>query len=144
MADLLSRDAPDSEDFIVCWLADHIRSSVERDTNDVLPFAVVQMISGDDDTDCGTAEDAIQVDWFDKARNGMEAAQAAKLTAREGHRRIMLLADELPQIELSDGSIAGGDYLTTTLRPTRMPYADEKIVRYVSRYRLGTSFVATT
>ncbi|MCV7434815.1 hypothetical protein [Mycolicibacterium bacteremicum] len=142
MTDLHDREAPDSEDFVVHWLAPLLRSATERETDDVLPFAVVQQISGDDDVDTGTAEDAIQVDWFDRARDGMEAAQRSKLTAREGHRRMLLLAHDLPAIEVSDGTTVGADYLTTTMKPTRMPYADEKIVRYVSRYRLGTSFVA--
>lgn len=138
---ILDRDAPDSEDFVASWLSPLMNAAVERENDDDLPFALVQMINGEDDQDTGEVEDAIQIDWFDHARDGMQAVQAAKQTAKTGHRRMLLMADELPEIELSDGTTVGADYLISTMRPTRMPYANERIVRYVSRYRLGTSFV---
>lgn len=140
-AELYDLDAPDSEDFVVSWLAPLMRSATERDTDDELPFALVQLVSSEEEPDCGEAEHAIQVDFFDTARNGFRAVQQAKMTAREGHRRMLLMARELPTVVLSDGSTVGADYLFVTMRPQRMPYANESIVRFVARYRLGLSYV---
>mgnify|MGYP003531487768 FL=1 len=128
-------DSPDSEDFVVSWLQVQARASTERDTDDELPFAVVTRIAGVDDPDGGSSEDSVQVEWFDRG------ASAASFTARRGHRRMMLLAREQTDVTLSDDTVASIDYLKTTMRPTRMPYADEQIIRYVARYRIGLSFV---
>lgn len=137
----LELDTPDSEDFVVCWLQPVIRAAVERKTDDPLPFAQVQMITGDDDPECGTSDEVIQVDIFDRARDGMTAVQAAKLTARAVHRRMLYLVHHPVEVELSDGSTADVDYLGAPMKPTRMPYANDQVVRYVARYNLGLSAV---
>lgn len=144
MTELLDQETPDSEDFMVSWLQPLLRSATERKTDDELPFAQVQLITGEDDEDCGTSDEVIQVDWFDHARDGMTAVQAAKQTAREGHRRIRLLARFLEAVELSDGSFAAADYVNTIMKPVRMPYANDQVVRYVARYGLGLSDVPVT
>jgi hypothetical protein len=72
----------------------------------------------------------------------MLAAQAAKLTARRVHRRMTLLARQSPTVTLSDGSLANTDYVTPLLKPRRMEYPNERVVRYVARYQLGLSYVA--
>jgi len=141
-AELLDSDSPDVEDFAVSWLAPLLRTSVERKTDDTMPFCVVARISGADDPDLGTDEPVVQLDIFDHARNGLLAAQNAAKTARDVHRRMTLLARELTNVTLSDGSVANADYVTTVLRPFRMAYANDQVVRYVARYQLGLSYVA--
>lgn len=136
MTELYEEDTPDSEDFLVAWLAPLMRSATERKTNDVLPFALVTRIVGSDDPDSGSCEDTLQVDVLARG------AQAAAVAAKNMHRRINLLARTQIPVTLSDSTVVGPDYVKTVRRPSREPYPDDKIVRYVARYRLGLSFVA--
>lgn len=53
-----------------------------------------------------------------------------------------LLGLTYPDVTLSDGTVAGIDYLTVLIRPHREPFGDETVVRYVARYKLGLSYVA--
>ncbi len=138
MADLYDQDAPDVEDFIQSWMQPVMRSSVERKSDDPLPFCLVARISGADDPDCGTDDPVVQLDFFGKG------PQAAAKAARDGHRRMTLLARRSDDVTLSDGSIANADFVETILKPFRMEYADSKIVRYVARYRVGLSYVAVS
>ena len=134
--------APDAEDFVVCWLQPQIRAAVERRTDDPFPFAIVQLITGDDCVDSGTEDDIVQVDFLDCARDGLTAVQAAKSTAFDGHRRMLYLAKHIPNVLLSDARWANCDYLKTLQVPKRMDYLNERVVRYTALYALGLSFVA--
>lgn len=141
-AELYGEDAPDVEEFLCRWLSPLIRSATERRSDDPMPFCVVTRIDGADDSDAGVDEPVVQLDIFDRARGQLLAAQAAKQTANAVHRRMNLLARRLDNVTLSDGTVASALDVTTVIKPFRMPYADEQVVRYVARYRLGLSFVA--
>lgn len=142
MPDLLDHETPDEEDFVVSWLQAVMRSATERKSDDELPFAQVQYLTGTDDECYGTSDGVVQVDFYDCARDGLTAAQAAKDTARLGHRSMMFLARNIPDVLLSNGTIAHADYVNTTMKPVRTPYANERVVRYTARYELGLSYVA--
>lgn len=132
---LLDVDAPDGEDFVAAWLQPVVRASVERDLDDELPFCTVQRISGADDENEGTDDPVVQVDFYDR---GVKAAAAS---ARLGHRRMLRLFRDCPNVTLSDGTTAAIDYGETVIKPFRMTYADDQIVRYTARYKLGFTFV---
>jgi len=138
---ILGEDAPDVEDFLARWLAPVMRTAAERETDDELPFCQLARISGADDPNEGIDDPVVQLDVFDTARNGMLAVQSAKISARNIHRRMTLLARELSTVTLSDGSLANADSVTTVLKPFRMPYANERVVRYVARYQVDLSYV---
>ena len=143
MAELLDQDAPDVEDFLVHWLAPVLRCAVERKADDPLPFATVVRISGTDDPHEGVDDPVVQVDIFDTVRDGLLATQAAAISARNIHRRMTLLMREPDHtVLMSDARHANCDYVATVLRPFRMAYADDRIVRYVARYQVGLSYVA--
>lgn len=131
---LLDEEAPDSDDFVVCWLQPLLRSSVERDT-DELPYAGVQTVVDVSDPDCGTADPVVQVDILDRG------VVAAKSTANKVNRRMELLFRECSDVVMSDGRTANLDFGRTLMKPVRMPYGDDKIVRYVGRYHLALSYV---
>lgn len=141
-ADLLDEDTPDAEDFCCAWLAPLLRTATERRTDDTLPFCVVTRIAGADDAHTGMDVAVVQLDVYDGARDGMVAAQAAALTARDVHRRMMLLARELTTVTLSTGALANADHVDTVIKPFRMDYANERVRRYTARYELGLSYVA--
>lgn len=135
-APLHGYDAPDVEDFIVAWMQPLMRSAVERENDDVTPFCLVGRISGADDPDAETDDPVVQLDFF------AVGAAAAKRAANEGHRRMMLLARENEDVTLSDDSVANCDFIRTVLKPFRMAYEHDLIVRYTARYGVGLSYVA--
>lgn len=134
---LLDEAPPDDEDFVVCWLQPLLVSSVERETDD-LPYAGVQHVDGASDPDCGTEDSVVQVDIL-----GLGVA-AAKIAANRVQRRMELLFWECSDVVMSDGRTANCDFGRTLMRPKRMPYAHEQIVRFVARYELGLSYVTVT
>lgn len=129
-------DAPDVEDFTVAWLQPLLRTAVERGIDDPLPFCVVARISGGDDPEHGTDDPVVQLDFYGSGPAG------AKTAANQGHRRMMLLARESGDVTLSDESVANCDFVETILKPFRMAYEHDQIVRYTARYRVGLSYVA--
>lgn len=141
-ADLLDEDTHDVEDFCCAWLAPLLRTATERRNDDELPFCVVTTIDEDDDAHTGIGTAVVQLDVYDGARDGMVAAQAAKLTARDVHRRMALLARELTTVTLSTGALANADHVRTLTKLVRAPYANERVRRYTARYELGLSYVA--
>lgn len=135
-AELLGEGAPDVEDFLACWIGPLMRCATERKADEELPFCQVARLAGADDPDAGTDDAAVQLDIFDRG------AAAASVAADRVHRRMMLLARTMPDVTMSDGSTANADFVTTTIKPFRMSYEDDQIVRYVARYQLGLSYVA--
>lgn len=143
--ELVDEDAPDCRDFVVSWMSEAMRSALRRTTDDVFPFALVQLITATEDAESGTVDNVIQIDYLDVARDGMEAAEAANATATRGHRRMKVLArNPLEDVVLSDGSTANLDYLRPTLGPIEQPYINDRVVRLVARYEMGFSNVAVT
>lgn len=135
---LYNQDSPDEEDFTVCWMQAVMRTAVERDLDDVLPFCEVTGISGPDDADRGTSDPVVQLDFY------AQGAEAAKAAAKQGHRRMNLLFRTAANVTMSDGSIANADFGECLLRPFRMPYQHDQIVRYTARYLLGLSYVTVS
>lgn len=141
--DLLNEDAPDVEDFLCCWLQPVVRAAVERRQDDPLPFVVVTRVAGEDDQHEGIDDPTIQLDIFDRAQGKLTASQAAKLTANMVHRRMMFLSRNTgTAVTMSGGVVANVDSLSTSMKPVREPYADERIVRYVARYQVGLSYMS--
>lgn len=54
---------------------------------------------------------------------------------------MMLLARTLDDVAMPDGSTANPEYVKTLIRPRREQYANDRIVRYIARYRIGFSYV---
>lgn len=137
MTDLLlyEQDSPDEEDFVACWMQPVMRSAVERDLDDVLPFCEVTGVSGADDPDAGTSDPVVQLDFYGRG------AQEAKAAAKQGHRRMNKLFRTCATVTMSDGTLASLDFGECLIRPFRMAYEHDQIVRYTARYRLGLSYV---
>ncbi|WP_165801064.1 hypothetical protein [Mycobacteroides abscessus] len=135
---LYDQDSPDEEDFIACWMAPVMTTAVERKLDDDLPFCEVTGISGPDDPDAGTSDPVVQLDFY------AAGAQAAKAAAKRGHRRMNLLFRTGATVTMSDGTPASLDFGQCLIRPFRMPYAHDQIVRYTARYQLGLSYVTVT
>lgn len=131
---------------MICWLQPWIvglggAAGIEFKTDGPVPFAIVEFVTGADSVDEGTEDGVIQVDFLHSAATAAQK-QDAKAFVREGHRRMLYLAKHIPAVEMSDGSEATCDYLNTLMKPKRMDYLNEKVVRYTARYALGLSVVA--
>lgn len=135
MTDLHDQDSPDEEDFVTCWMQPVMRAAVEHDLGGELPFCEVTRIDGADDPDAGTDDPVVQLDFY------AEGSEAAKAAAKRGHRRMMFLFRNFPSVALSDGSLADIDFGETLIKPFRMQFEHDRIVRYTARYTLGTSYV---
>lgn len=136
--DLLDQDAPDVEDFACCWMQPVMRSAVERASDDTLPFCVPTRVSGADDPDSGTDDPVLQLDFY------ALGAAAAKRAANDGHRRMLYLFRFSPTVTMSDGALANIDFGQTLLKPFRMDFEHDLIVRYTARYLVGLSYVTVT
>lgn len=132
--ELLDEEAPDVEDFVICWLAPLLRTAHIRETADEFPFAAVQRVAGGDDPNECLDEPVVQVDIL------AEGVQAVSLIARQVDRRMKLLARRQPDVTMSDGRIANADYFDTLQKPISMSYGNELIQRRVARYQLGLSY----
>lgn len=135
MSDLLDREPPDEEDFIACWMTPVIVTAVERPQGDVFPYCVAARVSGADDPCAETDDPVVQLDFY--GRGVVEARTAARL----GHRRMLYLFKNHPTVTMSDGSLADIDFGETLIKPCRMQFTHDVVVRYVARYRLGLSYV---
>lgn len=134
--ELYDHDAPNVEDFVVCWLQPLLRASTDHSVNDGFPFVLVQRITGDDDPDCGLTDERVQLDIM------ADDSQEASRWSDKVHRRMTYLQRYVADVQMSDGSTANADFVATTLKPTRMDYTNDLITRYVARYELGLSYVA--
>jgi hypothetical protein len=138
---LWTQGAPDESDFIVSWLSPLLRSAIERDSDDELPFALVQRVAGEDEIDCGTDDPVIQIDILARGADGEPAVSVAKKWADKVHRRMMLLGRTDDDVTLSDSRAANCDFIECLMKPVRMPYTDDQIARFVGRYLIGLSHV---
>jgi hypothetical protein len=138
VAQLLDEAAEDIEEAVVAWLNPLRRSSAFRRTGDPLPFTLVTHVAGKECVEEGTADPIVSVHTLcDKALGEDAAAAECKNT----HRRMLLLARELPDITLTDGRIVSIDYCEVVESPIWVFYSD-LILRKVGRYQIGLSFVA--
>lgn len=143
--ELLEEDAPDAEEFVIAWLEALTdtggRVAVEREAGAELPFWIVTRVAGPDDPDCFADWPVVDVDLLVDNTSGDQHV-AAKDEAKRTHRRMLYLAQHVPDVTMADGSLANCDWVKSLQRPVRMPYSDKNVIRYVARYELGLSFVA--
>lgn len=138
--ELLEESAADVEELLIVWLTPlgptAFRKTATDDLSD-LPFRVVRRVAGLED-DCDSLDSPIvSVHTFCDASDPDAAADECKRT----HKRMMLMARELPEITLADGRQACVESVECVEKPTWVDYTDE-ILRKVGRYQLGLTIVA--
>ena len=135
--ELLDEGPDDPEKVLISWLAPLRRTASVRRSGDPLPFTLVNHLSGSEDVDLSDLDALVSVNTLcDKGLGEDNAADESDMT----HRRLLLQARYLEDVDLADGRIATIDYLKVFEHPVCKPYGDDQIIRYVGRYILGLSY----
>lgn len=138
--DLLEESAADVEELLIAWLSPLGAPGLtgfKRPAGSNLPFRLVRRVAGLED-DCESLDSpVVSVHTFCDASDPDAAMDECKRT----HKRMMLLARDVPEIVLADGRQACVESVECTEKPTWVDYTDE-ILRKVGRYQLGLTIVA--
>lgn len=139
-AELLDYAAEDSETVAVAWLKDlHNEGHVKnyRRPGDPLPFILVNHISSTENVEESTLDALVSIHVLThKAAGQVESRDRTD----DMHRRMLLLAKYLEDVDLTDGRKASIDYVDVAMHPRREEYGDENILRRVGRYRIGLAY----
>lgn len=128
-AELLGEGPADPEAIVIAWLQPLRRTANTRRVGDPLPMTVVECVAGTENVDESYADPVVSVHTLVRKSLGEDNAM---LESQNTHKRMLLLARYLEDFNL--------DYLKVFQYPRRVPYGDEQIIRYVSRYQLGQSY----
>lgn len=133
MTEILDAAAEDVETFVVRWLTewtDGYRTAVVRRAGDPLPFVAVRQIVSKESIEESTVDADVQLDILVDKNDGEDAARDVKDRV---HRRMLALGRHLD----TDGTL---DWMSVTEPPHREPYENDKVIRYVARYRFGQTY----
>lgn len=143
--ELLDEDVDDVSTILTVWLTPLLvpgQVSYNRRAGDPLPFIWHNHLSGDENVEESSVIELVSIHYLHaKGDGGATVLKAFKDGAKLVHRRMLLLARELPDIELPDGRMATIDFCDVFSRPVTQEYGDEQILQKVGRYRLGLSYV---
>lgn len=139
-AELLDEDVDDAETVFVSWLsplyaAGHVAN--RRLSGDPLPFVIVNHLDSNECQEESISDALVSVHILTHKAAGDVASRDE---ANKVHRRLLLLARYLEDVDLAGGRKATIDFLDAPNRPKREDYGDEQILRRVGRYNLGLSY----
>lgn len=138
--EVLDEAAEDSETVLVSWLkplyADgHVANF--RNAGDPLPFVLVNQLEVNECVEESYTDALVSVHILVHKSAGQVALRDE---ADKVHRRILLLARYLEDVDLSGGRQASLESVSVFKAPSRQDYGDELILRKVGRYKLGLSY----
>lgn len=129
--------ADEIEEALSAYFAPMRRSSAVWETDDALPFTLIQMIGGTEDPEVGFADPLVQVETLcDKSLGYINAKQEKQKT----HQAMVYLARYQPRLVLN-GRTFGVDYVQVTEMPNKKPFGVTTVIRYVGRYKIGLQYV---
>lgn len=138
MTELLDEGPDDVETVVISWLSPLRRTANTRRSGDPLPFTLVTHIAGEESVEESNADMVVSVHTLcDKSLGWVNARNEADDT----HRRMLLLARYLEDVELADERYATIDYVDVFESPRWILYGDDQILRKVGSYRIGLSYV---
>lgn len=141
VAEVLDEDVDDAETVFISWLTPlydtpgHVANT--RRAGDTLPFVLVNHLDSNESAEEFTVDALVSVHILTHKSAGEVASRDE---ADKVHRRILLLARYLEDVDLAGGRTATIDYVDVAKRPRREPYGDDKILRRLGRYNLGLSY----
>ncbi len=143
--ELIDEDISDPETVLISWVAPlyphttGARQAVAnyRDGGDPLPFVLVNELNSGESVEESDVDALLSVHILTDQSLGQIALRDE---AEKVHRRIKLLARELPLVPLGDDRFATIDYVRVVHRPHREDYGATSILRKVARYQMGLSY----
>lgn len=136
-APLYDRAAVPAEAFLRAWLlplatSPDLVGSRRWQAGMALPYRVVNRIGGPSDL----------ISDFPTARVHTFAADytTAHREAERTHRRMLLLARDLPDVTLGGGVVASCAWCSTNFAPREEPYGADSVIRFVAEYALELRF----
>jgi hypothetical protein len=139
-AELLDEGPDDAETVTIAWLKPlhpdgHVANT--RRSGAPLPFILVHHLSSNESETLSTSNALVSIHVLThKAAGEVESRDETDRM----HRRMLLLARTLDDVDLGGGRNATIDFVNVTESPTRQEYGDEKILRRVGRYNIGFSY----
>lgn len=131
----------DGETVVISWLKpvfDHDNHvSWERKKGAPLPFYIVTNIDNEENIAEGWLDALIEVDVLVHRAAG---GSGLRDEADRMHRRMLLLGQHLPDVELDNGVIADIQSVTVFQHPRRFKFEDDQILAKFGRYRIGLSY----
>jgi hypothetical protein len=139
-APLLEETVNDPETVVISWLKDlhpagHVANT--RKPGGPLPFILVTHLSSNENVEESTADALVSVHVLThKAAGEVESRDETDRM----HRRMLMLARYLDDVDLADGQKATIDFVAVSMSPTRQEYGDDQILRRIGRYNIGLSY----
>jgi hypothetical protein len=137
--ELLGRAAPNSQAFVLAWLAPLGACGSRRKIGDPLPYRLVVRVGGA--TDLFSDSPLVSVHTFGDSTTDLADTMASRAADITHRRMLVLLDDPTTNVTMSDGSVANCEYLEVKEAPRKEPYHDTSVIRYVGRYELGLKLV---
>lgn len=138
--DLYDKAAAPAEAFLRAWLLPlatdpALVGSRRWQAGMALPYRLVNRIDGPSDL----------ISDFPTMRVHTFAADytAASREAERTHRRMLLLAQDLPDVTLGGGVVASCAWCATNFAPREESYGAESVIRFVAEYALELRFTTT-
>lgn len=129
----------DIETALVAWLTPLRRTAIERKAGDPLPFTLVNMVTGTEDSRIGVARQIVSVHTM-TARPSNGSLTEIRDEAIKTHRRMLYLQQE-PRIAIGARTI--GILYVEVVEAPRAEFYSDNILRKVARYAIGLPYVAT-
>lgn len=139
-AELLDEAPDDPETVVVAWLKPLVSDgsvSNTRKPGGPLPFILVHHLDSNEMVEESTSDALVSVHTLTHKSAGEVASRDF---ADDMHRRMLLWARYLEDVELEDGRMASVESVSVFKAPKREDYGDEQILRRVARYSIGLSY----
>lgn len=107
--------------------------------NSSLPFVVVSFLEGNENLDESYVDDLVSVHCLYAKGIGNANMVAAERFTDAVHRRMLLWGRTLEPVTIS-GQLWAPEYVDVAKRPSWEEYADDQIIRKLSRYRIGQGY----
>lgn len=138
--ELLGQAAEDSETIVVAWLKPLLSEgnvANTRRSGASLPFILVNHL---DTTECVEESTANALVSVHVLTHKAASEEASRDETDRMHRRMLLLARYLEDVDLGGGRMASIEFVNVAKAPRKEPYGDELILRRVGRYEIGLSY----
>lgn len=127
--------APSVERVLTAWLSTLGQVGTARKANDPVPQRIVTRVDGSDVPESAHDRAVVSIHTF-----AASEAAAVVESGRTHDRMVELILNPLAEIEVL-GGLVEVDSCECLRVPTRVDWADPKVVRYVGRYALVINYL---